>query len=243
MRDSRRDLTRPPWVRLGLVCGIASSLLYVGADVLAAIRYPDYHRFASQAVSELSAVGAPTRRLVVPVFLAYSLAALAFGVAVWSSAGRSRALACTGGLLVGLGLVDLAAPLFPMHLRGTEATLTDAMHILLTAVTVLLIVLAMLCGAAARGGRFRVYSVVTIATLVACGALTTLDARALAAQQPTPWLGVTERVLIGAYLLWQVVLAATLLRASPETFVFDRRRVRGSGHGGQNTRDIVLREN
>src|SRR5690349_5570400 len=46
-----------------LVCGILASLVYVAADVLAAIRYPEYHSFTSRAISELMANGAPTERL------------------------------------------------------------------------------------------------------------------------------------------------------------------------------------
>jgi hypothetical protein len=32
------------------------------------------------------------------------------------------------------------------------------------------------------------------------------------ANLPTPWAGVTERISIGGYLAWQVVLAIALLR-------------------------------
>jgi hypothetical protein len=53
-----------------LICGILSSLLYVGTDILAGTLWEGYS-FTSQAVSELSAIGAPTRPLVVPLYLAY----------------------------------------------------------------------------------------------------------------------------------------------------------------------------
>ena len=49
--------------------------------------------------------------------------------------------------------------------------------------------------------------------LAAFGALTFLDAPRLAANQPTPWLGVWERINVGVFLLWVVVLAAALLRS------------------------------
>ena len=35
------------------------------------------------------------------------------------------------------------------------------------------------------------------------------------ANLPTPWAGVTERISIGGYLLWQAVLAVALMRARP----------------------------
>ena len=46
-----------------LLCGILSSLVYIAADIFAARRYPGY-RYTAQTVSELSAIGAPTRPLL-----------------------------------------------------------------------------------------------------------------------------------------------------------------------------------
>ena len=45
-----------------LVCGILSSLLYVAMTVFVAMRW-EGHSSASQTISELSAIGAPTRSL------------------------------------------------------------------------------------------------------------------------------------------------------------------------------------
>jgi hypothetical protein len=48
--------------KLLLICGIVSSGLYVAADILAAMRHEGYS-YADQTISELSAIGAPTRPL------------------------------------------------------------------------------------------------------------------------------------------------------------------------------------
>ena len=61
------------------------------------------------------------------------------------------------------------------------------------------------------GPGFRAYTLVTMALLVAVGAVTGQSAR-VEADLPTPWLGVLERVGIGLFLIWIVVLATTLLR-------------------------------
>ena len=195
-----------------LICGVLSSVLYVGADIVAAMRYEGYS-YTAQAVSELSAIGAPTRSLLVPVYVAYDLLLIAFGYGLWTSARQNRALRASAGLLAGIGAVGLAAMRFPMNLRGTEMTLTDTMHIIVTGMTVLLILLAIGFGAGAFGRRFRVYSIATLATVLVFGALTALEAPRIAAGLPTPWLGVTERINIGAYLLWMAVLAVMVLRA------------------------------
>ena len=193
-----------------LVCGVLSSLLYVGIDALAALRYGEYHSYVSQAISELGAVGAPTKELVDPLFLAYGILLFAFGVGVWTSAGRRRAWNIIGALLIGIALVGLITP--PMYLRGTGNVTTDLPHIILTGVIVLFILSAVGVGTGLYGRRWRLYSLGTILTLLASGAWTGFLANRLAAGQPTPLLGIAERINIGAYLLWVVALAITLLR-------------------------------
>jgi hypothetical membrane protein len=192
-----------------LVCGVLSSLLYIGIDALAALRYGAYHSYVSQAISELGAIGAPTRAMVQPLFIIYGLLLLAFGVGVWASAGKP-ALRITGALLIGIWAVGLVTP--PMYLRGTGNVSGDLPHIVLTGVIVVLILAAVAVGASLYGKRWWLYSLATIGTLLVSGALTGVAASRLAAGQPTPWLGVAERVNIGAYLLWVAVLAVSLLR-------------------------------
>ena len=198
--------------KLLLVCGILSALLYVGTDKLAAMRWEDYSS-ASQTISELIAIGAPTRPLVVPLFIIYSLLVYAFGVGVWRSAGPKRSLRFTGGFMIGKEVLGLVVTLFfPIHLRGVEGTLADTMHAILTGVGVLFILLAIGFGATAFGKRFRLYSIGTIVMLFVFGALAGLNGPQMAANLPTPWMGVWERINIFGFLLWVVVLAIALLR-------------------------------
>ena len=62
-----------------LVCGILAAVLYAGTDILAAMRYEGYS-YTAQAVSELFAIGAPTRAVVVPLFLTHGVLQIAFGI-------------------------------------------------------------------------------------------------------------------------------------------------------------------
>jgi len=209
-----------------LICGILSSVLYVGADILAAMRYGGYS-YADQTISELSAIGAPTRPLWVLFGIAYALLVIAFGWGVRRSARRNRPLGVVAGMLVLYGVIDLAWPFAPMHLRGTEFTLTDTLHIVLAMVTVLIMFVAIGFGAAAFGKRFRVYSIATMAVLITFGALTAIDGPRIAADLPTPWIGVWERINVGVFLLWVAVLATTLLR------IRDASESRDSGREGR----------
>ena len=49
--------------------------------------------------------------------------------------------------------------------------------------------------------------------LLVFGVLTGLEGPRIGANLPTPWGGIWERINIGVFLLWIVVLAAALLRA------------------------------
>lgn len=198
-----------------LVCGILSSLLYVAMNVFVSMQWEDYSS-ASQTVSELSAIDAPTRPLWVSLGIAYTLLVTAFGWGVRDSAPRKRALRVVGSLMVTYGIIGLVWPLAPMHLRGAALTLTDTLHVVLAVVTVLLMLLAIAFGAAAFKNRFRLYSIATLTILFAFGALTFQDGPRIAANLPTPWVGVWERINIGVFLLWVVVLAVALLRV-PDT--------------------------
>jgi len=209
-----------------LVCGILSSMLYVAMTILVAMQWEAYSS-ASQTISELSAIGAPTRSLWAVPGAIYTILVTAFGWGVWKSAGRSRALRIAGGLILAYGSLGVLWPFAPMHLRETLAagggTLSDTMHLVLASATVLLMLLAIGAAAAAFGIWFRVYSLATLAILAAFGALTFLDAPRLSANLPTPWIGVWERINVGVFLLWVVVLATTLLRGKGAAAATDRR--------------------
>jgi hypothetical protein len=83
----------------------------------------------------------------------------------------------------------------------------------LTAVTVLLILLSIGFGAIAYRKRLRLYSIGTLVILLVLGVLSFfLGSSQLAAQEATPWLGVTERITVYGYMLWVAVLAIVLLR-------------------------------
>ena len=100
----------------------------VGIDVLAAMRYGDYHSYTSRAISELYAIGAPTKQFVDPFFIIYSVLLMAFGVGVRTSPGPKLALQRVSSLLIGVAAAGLVTALFfPMQLRGT-GDVCDAAH-------------------------------------------------------------------------------------------------------------------
>jgi uncharacterized protein DUF998 len=216
-RDVPTKGSRATLQKVLLACGIGSSAAYVAANVAGGLRggvYSSVH----QSVSELTAIHAPSRPFALPLFVASDVLALAFGTGVMAAAGRNRALRVAGCLLVGVGVVDVVSPFTPMHTRAVLAaggsTWTDTAHLTVVGATTLQIMGAMGFAAAAFGKRFRRYSVGSLVTMLVAGGLTARQKNAVAANLPTPWNGVYERISIGVYLLWMSALAGVLLRAS-----------------------------
>ena len=199
-----------------LICGILAAFAYVVTDVLGALRYPGYN-FTSQGVSELMAVGAPTKDLVNSIFVVYGALAVAFAVGVLRESSGQAKLRVTGLLLLAYALAGLLGSFFPAYPRGSGGFNDSLPHIILTAVLVVLMLGAVGFGAFSLGTRFRIYSLATLATIVALGIAAGVYGSRLAARQPTPGFGIVERALIYAFLVWAAVLGVALVRRRGET--------------------------
>jgi hypothetical membrane protein len=198
--------------RLLLASGIAAPLLYAVADGVSGSRRPGYS-FLHQTISELGAIGAPSRPLFAALlFVVYGLM-VAFGLGVWMEAGRNRRLRTAGTLIVTLGVLALTAgQLAAMRMRGAEQGLAGTMHLLEGAVAMSITFSAMGIAAAALGQRFRRYTVVTIVLCVVFGAWSLVAIPQIDLGLATPWLGLKERVFWYGHQSWFAVLALTLLR-------------------------------
>lgn len=197
-----------------LVCGILSSLLFIVMNVLLPMEW-DAYSSASQTVSELSAIDAPTRAQWLKLGMVYTLLVITFGIGVAASAHQNHPLRVTGFLIIAYGVVGFAWPYAPMHLRGAGFSFTDIMHLNLAVISFMLMLLSMGFGAAALGIWFRVYSILSLIILFVAGVLTSLNVPQIFADLPTPRVGIWERMGIGVFLVWIIVLALTLLYRRP----------------------------
>jgi hypothetical protein len=202
--------------KLLLGCGILSSVVYLTADILGSLHWAGYS-VADQTVSELAALGSPSRELVMWLFTSYNVLLIAFASGIALAApdpsDRRRAANAIGMI----GWIGVLAAFFPIHVRGYAWTINETMHSVLTGITVLFIIAAMVFGGKTADVRFRAYSVATIALTLGFGAWSGWIGRALAADLPTPWIGVAERMCIYSYLAWIAVFAVVLLRAHDES--------------------------
>ena len=207
----RAEINHSSVVRALPVAGLVSSVLYVVIDVIGATSYPGYD-YSAQAISEMSAIGAPTVDLLAPLYGIWSLLFLAFTAGVWIF-GRGRpALRRSAGFLFAVAVVGSGFSLFPMNQRSADPTFTDTMHLIVAGATILLLAGAILVGARAFERGFRRYSAATVAVMLLFFVLTMRDVPNVAADLPTPYMGLNERISMAAWLLWIAVFSVRLFR-------------------------------
>ena len=196
-----------------LICGILSMLWYVAMNVIVPMQYPGYD-IASQTVSELSAIDAPTRTFWFVLGIFYSVFFIAFGSGIWLSANENRKLRIVAAVIIFDAVLGFFWP--PMHRREViaagEGTLTDILHVVWAFVHLLLMLIMIGLGASVLGKGFRIFSAAIVIIFIVFGILTTIESRGLEANLPTPNVGTWERINIGAYMLWVIVFAIILLK-------------------------------
>lgn len=206
--------------RTALFCGVLSSVLYLVINVIVPLHFPGYSHSA-HTVSELSAVGAPTRMLWSVLVTPYTFLMLVFGWGVLKSAGENRNIQVSGIAMLAYAALGFFWPFAPMHPREILAagggTLSDTMHLALGAVTEILYLTALGFAAVSLGKGFRWYSLMTFIVLLAFGTLTFLDAPKISNGEPTPFIGAWERINIGVFLLWVIVLTSVLWNRGPSS--------------------------
>jgi hypothetical protein len=210
-----------------LMCGILSSLVYAAMNAFIPLLFDGYS-YSYHTVSELSAIGAPTRQIWVPLAFVYMLLFAAFGFGVLKAANGNRHLRSLAIIIFVYCTWNFYWP--PMHQRGTVTSLTDTLHLVWASVTVILMMLMMGFAAAALGTKFRVYTIATMILLIAFGFITSLDAPKIPHDLPTPLLGIWERILLALFMTWVVVLSIVLLRSEPISRYL-RGAINGCVHG------------
>jgi hypothetical protein len=174
----RRQRNMPVSVspKLLVAAGALMFPLYIVMDVCASLAYAGYS-YRDQTISELSAIGAPTRTFWLSMSVLYQVLAFAFAfaVGVLTLAGGRRTVRVVGWLLMGSALTGLLWWISPMHRREVLAagggTWQDTMHLVTAALTTVLYFAMIGVGAFAFGRRFRWYSFATIGLMIGFGML------------------------------------------------------------------------
>jgi hypothetical protein len=195
-----------------LSCGILAALIYLGIDWLAGRLLKDYS-FSAQSISELSAAGSPTRALVVSLTLVAGGFMIAFGVGVWRAADQALLPRVVGGLVIGNAAAGLVATLF-FPTRFGERPVFGSVGVLVMFLSVVFFILAMIFGAIAYSGWFRIFSIAIPVTYVILALLRFATATTSSTGETVSLVGAQERTMSYSFLLWVIALAIYLLLLS-----------------------------
>jgi len=197
-------------VEVGIL-GIVAIGLYIGATVLGGILDPEYSQVRN-AISELTGSQAPNSAILAPIFIGYNLLLAGFAYALMRAAGNERLFRIAFWMfVVGAGSGIGQVTLFRMDPIRGMATTPGTVHIALAGLSSLLtLATAVLYGFAFRREvlyrRLSTYSFVTAALLV-------VSAPAAVISIGTDVMGLFERLTIGVFLAWVVVVSIHSLRA------------------------------
>lgn len=195
-----------------LAAGLAAPALYGATVIIGGFATPGYSHLA-QPVSALFETGAPHALSVSLAFIAYNLLLMAFAAGLLRALAAHPAASRLVPAIIALnGLFGLAIELAPMDPVGAPATPAGVVHLVLAGLLVLTTAGAMAAALATRHAT-PVYAALARMTLVLLVILLVTGAwAAIAANRSLPMLGLAQRLTIGSYLLWLVLLAARFLR-------------------------------
>ena len=200
--------------RLGLL-GVVSFLSYTAAVVFAPLAYPGYNRMA-QAVSDLSAANAPSLMLWNQLTALYSVCEVVCVTAVCIGIQGQKTRLLRFGIYLFV-VMEWASAVgyraFPLSDSGYAGAFQDVMHMVITALVVLLSVvsLTVIIIAGAKGRDCRSYGVcATIALgMMLIGAVGTKIV-------PAEYFGIAERFSVFAATGFNAALGIHLFFMKPE---------------------------
>jgi hypothetical protein len=198
-----------------VLAGAAMFVLYIAMDVIASLAYDGYS-YVDQTISELSATGAPTRTFWLSAGSLYQVLAFVFAFGVLGMAAGQRTVRIVGWVLLAAAVTGIGWWFAPMHQREVLAAdggnWQDTMHLVMAGISSVLFFGMIGVGAFAFGRWFRWYSFATIAVMLVFGTLMNLQISDVGDNQPTPWLGIWERITVEGAMLWEGVFAVVLWR-------------------------------
>ena len=201
--------------KLGLL-GVVSFLSYALAVIFSPLAYPGYHPLA-QAVSDLSAADAPSLALWNQLSAGYNACEVVCATIVCVGIqGQKTKLLRAGIYLFAImeWISALGYRMFPLSTSGYAGTFQDVMHLLVTALVVLLSIvsLSVIILAGAKSRDCRSYGICAGAAL-----LLMLTGALGMKLVPADFFGVVERFSVFAATGFNAALGVHLFCAKPET--------------------------
>jgi len=193
------------------ILGMIAVIAYIAHVVIGGFLWNGYNHI-TQPISDLTASGAPDKILLSIFTYIYSIASILFAISliIYYNKSESKAVKAGTFLLLAIQIISLLYGFFPEDLPGSTMTINGIMHIVITILLVPLAIIApIIIGIGFKKTKepngLGSYSIITgIIIFVSGGASVITIANKL------PYLGIIERLNIGALLIWMFVLAITV---------------------------------
>ncbi len=203
--------------RIYLLSGVVSPFLYTFTVILGGLLWHDYSH-TSQAISELTAAGAPFRLTLNILFSISLLLACCFAITSlqYIKQYNNRSLNISMWILFTISILSLLWAFFPMDPRGADTTIQGVVHLILAGiVSPLTIICPVLVGLGFRKiNKFKgytIYCLISAAIILVTGVIA-----ALSTQNESAYMGIYARLTIGSYQQWLAVTALFFYRSLPE---------------------------
>ena len=200
--------------RIVALTGILGVLFYVLHVFLGQAAYPGY-RAASQAVSELSAIGAPSRMVALLFFSLYSLCMIVFALGLWmlfrDRISGTFSIGCL--LLLGTYVVSwIGCLFFPPAQSLATGFWKNVAHLILNGGVMLFSVAALLFIGLGVWKRYRWLSLFSFFAIFMV--ITGMVLSGLVGQM---YVGAAQRISAFALVLYDLLLAVWMMRYRPRT--------------------------
>lgn len=197
--------------------GMAAAVVYVFSVILGGVLWDGYSHL-SQAISEFTMVRSPILTTMDRLFSTYGLLLFLFGLgwySIWVEE-KNKWLKASAAMLIVCSLAGLLMKFAPMDPIGHSLTTRGTVHLVLAGVASLSTILAVFF--AAYGFKETKYAAklsnfsYTIACLIVIfGALAAIAPKLLPS-----YLGLTERLTIGSFIIWLFWITFKLFFITPK---------------------------
>lgn len=199
------------------LAGVLALLSYLSAALFAPHFYPGYD-WLSQAVSDLSALTAPSRNVWLQLAGIYEVATVvSVVIAVIYFEHRVNKLSRIGIYLFALSnvLSIIGYRLFPLSDSGHAGTLLDMMHIYV--MTPLVILLSLISLGLICIGSYRTHGRASLGVAAGCCLLLMLLGAIGTAILPKAYFGIPERISVFAVVIFNAILGFFVFRGDFRT--------------------------
>jgi hypothetical protein len=161
-------------------------------------------------MSDIYSLGSPKRSMAIWLALVSSIFMTAFGVGVWIVSGHSLLIHIVSVFVIGNAILGLIANSFFPYRYGERPKFQSA-NVIIMLFSVLFFILAMVFGAMAISGWFRLFTIALPTVYVLLAIIRIATASKSSKEEANPLIGIQERTMAYSYLFWVLVFGVYLI--------------------------------